>query len=92
MKRFNVRHPIYENMYFLGCVGFFMGFFRSSMYEAFTGKDRFTVWYDPFFGIISVCIGFRGLLSSRKNAFAPFHLDTLGGLGLIGAGVYLIVS
>ena len=73
-------------------MGFFMGFFLSDIYEAFTGKDLFNVWHDRLFGIVSLCVGLHALFSSRKNAFTPFLLDTLGGLGLIGTGIYLILS
>ena len=92
MKPFNFRQPIRDmiarNVYFPFC----MGFFLSEIYEAFTGKDFFNVWHDRLFGIISVCVGIYGLLFASKKSFTSFLLDTLGGLGLIGTGVYLIFS
>ena len=74
------------------CVGFVTGIFCSELYVLFTGKDFFNVWHDRLFGIISVGVGLHALCASRKNACTPFLLDTLGGLVLIGTGVYLVLS
>lgn len=96
MKLSNFRQPLWQritqNVYFPVLGGIFIGCFCADLYEAFTGKDFFNVWHDRFFGIICVWVGFHALFSSRKKGFTGFLVDTLGGLGLIGTGVYVIFS
>lgn len=96
MKPFNFQQPIWtvirRNLYFPLFMGIFMGIFCSDLYETFTGKDFFNIWHDRLFGIIYVSVGIYGLISASKKSLTPFLLDTLGGLALIGTGVYLIFS
>jgi len=92
MKPFNFRQTIWKVIARKVYFPFFMGFFCSELYEVFTGKSLFNVWHDRLLGIVSVCVGIHAVFSSRKNGFSSFLLDTLGGLGLIGTGVYLILN
>ena len=92
MKPINFQQPLWEVFSRKSYFPFVAGYFCAVMYHSFTDQSLFSIWHDRLFGVIAVCVGFHALFFSRKNAFTLFLLDTLGALGLIGTGVYLVFS